>query len=284
MSNWNSLPAEMRLAILEQLLQSPDVAPYAAVSKEWQAIIEKRNFHRLKLKQSCLDEFELIKQQRGLVKHVSLNIELRRYTCRCCRREESETWRRLNEKTIAAAVSKPFSILSTWAPTTGGMTLELNAYSPSDSEHRLKNCYFGAPALFRGTPAAMEMEPSTVPDVDVAADDPNTRAADHHHSPTRSRGSSTLYARAADHEACTFKYSRKDASIAWQGTWEVKLEPCVLHVWEKVSLRHTRIELWADTQLLGHEIRSHGDAIHYLDLPSSVIDPVSLWQIRRGNP
>ncbi|KAM5355097.1 hypothetical protein ACJ41O_001743 [Fusarium nematophilum] len=145
MSNWNSLPAEMRLAILEQLLQSPDVAPYAAVSKEWQAIIEKRNFHRLKLKQSCLDEFELIKQQRGLVKHVSLNIELRRYTCRCCRREESETWRRLNEKTIAAAVSKPFSILSTWAPTTGGMTLELNAYSPSDSEHRLKNCYFGAP-------------------------------------------------------------------------------------------------------------------------------------------
>lgn len=131
--------------ILELLTQHQRLCMYATVSKEWQIMIEKKTFHRLKLKQSCLDDFErLVKRQRGLVRHVWLNIELKRYTCRCCRQWESMTWTHQNNKIIVPAIAKLFSILSTWKPAKEGLTLELNAYSPSDPEHWFKNCYFGA--------------------------------------------------------------------------------------------------------------------------------------------
>ena len=149
MGDWASLPPELRLAILELLTQHRVLASYATVSKEWQAFIERQNFRRLRISQSCLDKFErLVQRQRGLVKHIWLNIELRRYTCRCCQYAESETWIQMNNRIIRQAVSRLFSILSTWSPPKGhapGLVLELNAYSRSDSEHWFKNCYFGAP-------------------------------------------------------------------------------------------------------------------------------------------
>ncbi|KAH7175390.1 hypothetical protein EDB81DRAFT_895922 [Dactylonectria macrodidyma] len=106
----------------------------------------KKTFRQLKLKQSCLDGLErTIQRQQGLVRHIWLNIELRPYTCRCCRECESLTWTHMNNKIILDAISKLFSVLSTWKPTREGLTLEQNAYSPSDSQHWCKNWYFGAP-------------------------------------------------------------------------------------------------------------------------------------------
>lgn len=34
------------------------------------------------------------------------------------------------------------------------------------------------------------------------------------------------------------------------------------------------------SEVISNKILSHGDAVHHLGLPASVIDPVSLWQIR----
>ncbi|KAH6975172.1 hypothetical protein BKA56DRAFT_688820 [Ilyonectria sp. MPI-CAGE-AT-0026] len=145
MPNWSSLPTEIRIMILELLAEHQRLCMYATVSKEWQIMIERKTFHQLKLKQSCLDDFErLVKRQRGLVRHIWLNIELQRYTCRCCRRWESMTWTHQNNKIIVPAIAKLFSILSTWKSVKEGLMLELNAYSPSDPEHWFKNCYFGA--------------------------------------------------------------------------------------------------------------------------------------------
>lgn len=83
-------------------------------------------------------------------------------------------------------------------------------------------------------------------------------------------------------EACAFTYRKKDGSITWRGTWEFKLEHTVLKVWKRVVHEHGRREFRVETQLLDCEIRSHGDAIYYLGLPS-VIDPLSMRQIRREN-
>ncbi|KAF5011766.1 hypothetical protein FDECE_2133 [Fusarium decemcellulare] len=145
---WTSLPAEIRLIILEQLTQHGHIASYATVSKEWQAVVEKKTFRQLKLTQSCLDDFEEVVQwRRGLVKHVCLNIELRTYTCLHCQREESPHWSFLNScnRIALEAVSKLFSILSTWKRTKRDeLALELNAYTPSDWHQRFKTCYFGA--------------------------------------------------------------------------------------------------------------------------------------------
>ncbi|CAH0016473.1 unnamed protein product [Clonostachys rhizophaga] len=144
MSNWYDLPPEIRLTILRQLEKHPQKSAYAAVSREWQAVIEKSTFRRLKLKEACLDAFDQMTQrQRGLVRHVCLDIELQRYACQSCGRLESETWRRANNRLATRALYKLFSILSTWEPTREGLTLELHAYSTSDKEHWLKTCYLG---------------------------------------------------------------------------------------------------------------------------------------------
>ncbi|KAI1374109.1 hypothetical protein F4677DRAFT_461674 [Hypoxylon crocopeplum] len=129
---WFSFPAKLRLMILEILLQEHHgLASYASVCKEWQLAVEKKNFRQLKLR-------------RELVKKVWLNIELPKYTCRSCGFYASESWASRNKSIIRKAISKLFSILSTWNPVGPGITLELSAHSLSDSEHWFKNYCFGA--------------------------------------------------------------------------------------------------------------------------------------------
>lgn len=132
----------MILGLLAQ--EKGGLASYALVCKEWMEVIEKRNFSRLKLRSSCLDDLEhMVSRRKGLVRHIWLNIELRSYTCRSCRFTESRSWFSSNTSIISRAISKLFTILATWNATGDGLTLELSAQSPSDAEHWFKNCYFG---------------------------------------------------------------------------------------------------------------------------------------------
>ncbi|PQE31710.1 Oxoglutarate iron-dependent oxygenase protein [Rutstroemia sp. NJR-2017a WRK4] len=85
-------------------------------------------------------------------------------------------------------------------------------------------------------------------------------------------------------EACAFIYQSRDGyrSITWRSTWDLELDPCVVETWERVAAENARGELRVEKELLNSDIiRSHGDAIHHLRLPQRVIDPESLWQIRR---
>lgn len=85
-------------------------------------------------------------------------------------------------------------------------------------------------------------------------------------------------------EACAFIYCKgcHNPSITWRGTWDLKLEPRVIQAWEMVASKYTSGELRVEKQpLYCGVVNSHGDTIHHLDLPPGVIDPVSLWQIRR---
>jgi hypothetical protein len=138
------LPAELRLMILEAITQLtyPDWASATAVCREWQHFIEKRKFRRLRLKVPGLDGLERLGiRRRNLVRHISLDIEIPAYTCRLCKRDESESWAQRNSSIISKGIWRLFSILSTWKPA-NGLTLELNAFSPSDSEHWFKNYHF----------------------------------------------------------------------------------------------------------------------------------------------
>jgi hypothetical protein len=132
--------------ILEAITQQkhPGWASSASVCKEWQLFIEKRYFRQLKLQVSCLDDLDcLIIRPRKLVHHVRLDIALQKYTCRCCKRNESYSWTQRNNSIISNGVWKLFRVLSTRKPA-NGLTLELNAHSPSDSDHWFKNYYFAS--------------------------------------------------------------------------------------------------------------------------------------------
>lgn len=151
MPDWLSLPPEVRAIILKLLIHHDKIAPYATVSKEWQSVIEKKNFGHLKLHPSSLDSLErLAEQQQGLFKHIWLNIELKRYTCRSCRRIEALTSIYANNKIMAEAIMGLYFTLANWKQNGRGLTLELNAYSQSDSEHWFQGCYFGAPGEVLG--------------------------------------------------------------------------------------------------------------------------------------
>ena len=82
---------------------------------------------------------------------------------------------------------------------------------------------------------------------------------------------------------CAFIYhtDRTCAYITWRGTWEMDLGPRVVEVWERVALESRSCPLRVTKQQVPGVVASHGDAIHHLALPYSVVSPESLWQIRR---
>lgn len=86
-------------------------------------------------------------------------------------------------------------------------------------------------------------------------------------------------------EACAFVYKIKagTASITTRGTWDMDLNhyPGVITAWNKVGFKALHRDIHVFQDLIQERIESHGDAIHHLRLPCTVIDPVSLWQIRR---
>ena len=83
--------------------------------------------------------------------------------------------------------------------------------------------------------------------------------------------------------ACAFIY-RTDgerASVTWRGTWSLDLDPRVVTSWQQVGSTPRFPELRVSKELISDDIKSHGDALYHLKLPCQVIDPASLWQMRR---
>jgi hypothetical protein len=53
-ASWCCLPGEIRIMILEVLQEGCSLAGFATVSREWQTIIERHNFARVKLTRHAL--------------------------------------------------------------------------------------------------------------------------------------------------------------------------------------------------------------------------------------
>lgn len=75
------------------------------------------------------------------------------------------------------------------------------------------------------------------------------------------------------------------AIITWRGTWRLNLSSAVTQAWEDAVAKLHGSEdlhlLWVQEEVDVDAIKSHGDAIHHLNLSEHVIRPVSLQQILR---
>ncbi|OAA57646.1 hypothetical protein SPI_07305 [Niveomyces insectorum RCEF 264] len=131
--------------ILEILLQDGcRVANFAAVSREWQPIIEQHNFARIYLTRSRLENFrETIHRNRALVHYIWLCVELDEYDCTECGHLNTSTSRSGSKDSIplTAAFKRLFATLSTWEPN-GNLLLDISVHSPSDSQHWFKYLTF----------------------------------------------------------------------------------------------------------------------------------------------
>ena len=81
--------------------------------------------------------------------------------------------------------------------------------------------------------------------------------------------------------AFIFRIDRDSASVTWRGTWQLELSPLVVKSWQLAASKRTLSKLEIKQERIRGVIKSHGDAIYHLGLPCQVIDPASLWQIRR---
>lgn len=143
-----TLPIELRLMILEALVQDENcLARYATVCREWQPVIEKKTFSRLKLTLPRLAHFyDMTLLRRRLVKYIWLCIELQEYDCSLCEIEKSSSWHKSNTAIVKKAIWDFSFVLSTWEPT-GSLLLDISVHSPSDSRHRFKGLHFEPDAV-----------------------------------------------------------------------------------------------------------------------------------------
>ncbi|KAF2815552.1 uncharacterized protein BDZ99DRAFT_550438, partial [Mytilinidion resinicola] len=100
-----------------------NVAKFASVCRESQAVIEKPNFSRLKLTVPRLADFsDIATRKRSHMKYIWLYIEL--------------------QENHSRSIKSVFRILGKWNPQ-GRLTLDISVQSPSDSKHHFKNAHFG---------------------------------------------------------------------------------------------------------------------------------------------
>ncbi|KAM7207900.1 hypothetical protein V8F20_001694 [Naviculisporaceae sp. PSN 640] len=149
---WDSLPREVRLMILNALVQDGcKLAHLATVSREWQVELERHNFARIRVTPSRLADFRsMVHRNRTLVGYIWFCLELDDYDCTNCAPGSHLSLDELAEAVaisdtikcpITASFQNLFSILSTWVPE-GDLTLDISIYSPSDSKHWFKYLTF----------------------------------------------------------------------------------------------------------------------------------------------
>ncbi|CVL04719.1 uncharacterized protein FMAN_12828 [Fusarium mangiferae] len=145
-ASWDRLPSEIRLLILQSLMQDGStLACLAAVSRAWQTDIERYNFSRIRLTPSRLMDFRsMVPRNQALVRYVWFCLELDGYDCtQCAPRngvltgEEVEDAMNVSDTEhcpITTAFQGLFSTLSGWNQASELM-LDISIYSPSDAQH-----------------------------------------------------------------------------------------------------------------------------------------------------
>ncbi|CAK7224053.1 hypothetical protein SEUCBS140593_005441 [Sporothrix eucalyptigena] len=162
---WERFPPELRLLLLEQVAgPDPDPnrgprhgsgteteeteahtyawAPYAAVSREWQAFFERRTFASLALFNDDVEPFCAAVERRpdrlAYVGRLRLTINLPTYTCEACGTNENAATLKRNNVVFTGVLWRLLRGLAVW---TGpmlqerGMQLELGVRSISDGQH-----------------------------------------------------------------------------------------------------------------------------------------------------
>lgn len=146
-STWRSLSAEIRTLILDALIYGGGtLSSLATVCREWQVLIERHNFSRIRLTPLRLVDFgAMVHRNRALVGYIWFCLELPDYDCTECAPptdgdEDEDDYPPIEDTThgsINTAFEVLFSALSTWE-SRNEMVLDISFYSHSDSKHWFK--------------------------------------------------------------------------------------------------------------------------------------------------
>ncbi|KAI0804922.1 hypothetical protein GGR55DRAFT_681551 [Xylaria sp. FL0064] len=145
--HWNYLPPETRTMILKEIcnIKGCKLAGPVTVSREWQAVLEPRNFSRIKLTPTRLRDLEsMVHRNRSHMRYLWFSFELQRYSCdECDGNLDQLLITEEDNKAISTLLEGLFLALSKFDPT-GELILDISVHSPSDSEHWFKELTFGS--------------------------------------------------------------------------------------------------------------------------------------------
>lgn len=81
----------------------------------------------------------------------------------------------------------------------------------------------------------------------------------------------------------SYEVTQNETSVKVRGTWGWGLQPRVLHGWKYLAWTNTRnmLTLYEYPRIDPNLIKSHAVAIRVLELPRSIVHPVSLKQIEK---
>ncbi|KAL3419964.1 hypothetical protein PVAG01_08463 [Phlyctema vagabunda] len=130
--------------VLEFLLQDGcSLAGFATVSREWQTIIERHNFSRIKVTSSRAADFgSMVHRNRSFVRYIWFCVELDEYDCTTGKPDrELPAPSKASNAFVTTAFLDLFSALSVWEPGSS-LLLDISFSFPSDPEHRFKYLTF----------------------------------------------------------------------------------------------------------------------------------------------
>jgi hypothetical protein len=143
-----NLPAEVKRMVLDALVKDGrELARFAAVSREWQAVIEPETFKRIKVTSPRITELdEMTRRNRSHVRYLWLCLELERYDCDTCSPDgDNDDVPMFNSAAddllIKTAIQSLLSVLSAW-DRSSSLSLDISVYSTSDPEHWFKYLTF----------------------------------------------------------------------------------------------------------------------------------------------
>lgn len=140
-----NLPTEIKRMILKTLVKDGrELARCAAVSREWQAVIEPLTFKRIKVTPSRIAELDgMTRRNRCHVKYLWLCLELGRYDCDTCSHDGDVPMFNTvaDDALVQTATQSFFLVLGAW-DRSSSLTLDISVYSTSDAEHWFKYLTF----------------------------------------------------------------------------------------------------------------------------------------------
>ena len=140
--SWELLPWGIRCVILKEVTQQKGKGwgSLASVSKEWQHVIAPENLRSITMPAWMVPQFGRLVQQKHLVRHIRLGIELQRFICENCHTQVD----RFEEDGYGFMIGlqKLFRILKGLEKSEHGLTLELNVYVVKDYNHWFHRNHF----------------------------------------------------------------------------------------------------------------------------------------------
>ncbi|KAI1340997.1 hypothetical protein F5Y15DRAFT_38322 [Xylariaceae sp. FL0016] len=121
-TGWNDLPNEIRITILREIPRYSGWSSLASVCKQWQFVIEQKNFADLRLRKHHLEEFRRITRRRrslrNLIRCIFLDVETLGRRCSYCSLFPIWTLRPISRVPyrIPEEIRGLLAILSSWEP------------------------------------------------------------------------------------------------------------------------------------------------------------------------